>query len=119
MSVLALITGGIFSWFASTHPDGLEWSMGKISGREELPPKETVLHKYLSKLQEKMAFLPDYGFKKPEAAEPEKAESEKEAWPAVSSGTSVSGIIGGMFTMGIVVAIGLAIKLFRKKSVIS
>ncbi|MEW6087922.1 MAG: energy-coupling factor ABC transporter permease [bacterium] len=115
ISVLALITGGILSWFASTHPDGLEWSMGKTSGREELPPKETVFHDNLSKLQEKTAFLPDYGFKKPETAEPEKAEPEKEAWPAVSGGTSVSGIIGGIFTLGITVLIGFVIKFFRKK----
>ncbi|MDD5772032.1 MAG: energy-coupling factor ABC transporter permease [bacterium] len=116
MSVLALITGGMLSWFASTHPDGLEWSMGKISGREELPPKEDIFHKTLSKLQEKTAFLPDYGFKKPEMAEPEKAESEKEAWPAVSGGTSIAGILGGILTLGITILIGSVIKFFRKRS---
>ena len=31
----AIVTGGALSWFASTHPDGLEWSIDKITGRGE------------------------------------------------------------------------------------
>ena len=118
MSILALITGGIFSWFASTHPDGLEWSMGKVSGLEELPPKKTALHKYLTKLQGKTAFLPDYGLPGSEAVEPEKSGSEKESWPAISGGTSISGIIGGILTLGITILIGFMIKSFRKKELL-
>ncbi|MFZ4855102.1 MAG: energy-coupling factor ABC transporter permease [Desulfuromonadaceae bacterium] len=30
----ALLTGGILSWFASGHPDGLEWSIAKVTGQE-------------------------------------------------------------------------------------
>lgn len=118
IGVLALITGGILSWFASTHPDGLEWSMGKIKGREELPPRETVLHKNLSKLQEKTAFLPDYGFGKQESPEPENAENKKESWLVISGGTSVSGIIGGIFTLGLTILIGYMIKFFRKRNLV-
>ena len=33
---VTLVTGGIVSWFASAHPDGLEWSISKITGREEM-----------------------------------------------------------------------------------
>ena len=33
--VLAVITGGALSWFASTHPDGLEWSIEKVTGKGE------------------------------------------------------------------------------------
>ncbi|MBI4649892.1 energy-coupling factor ABC transporter permease [Candidatus Desantisbacteria bacterium] len=114
IGVLALITGGIFSWFASTHPDGLEWSLGKISGQEELPPKETELHKNLSRLQEKTAFLPDYSFGKQESREPENA-----SWLAVSGGTSVSGIIGGIFSLGLTILIGIVIKFFRKRNLVN
>ena len=28
----AVVLGGIVSWFASTHPDGLEWSIAKVTG---------------------------------------------------------------------------------------
>lgn len=30
--VTAAMLGGVISWFASTHPDGLEWSIAKVSG---------------------------------------------------------------------------------------
>ena len=39
MAVLAVVTGGAFSWFASTHPDGLEWSIEKIYGKPEVPER--------------------------------------------------------------------------------
>lgn len=29
----ALLVGGVLSWFASTKPDGLEWSIAKVTGR--------------------------------------------------------------------------------------
>ena len=34
--VAALLTGGIISWFASENPDGLEWAIAKVTGKEEL-----------------------------------------------------------------------------------
>ena len=39
-AALAVITGGGLSWFASTHPDGLEWSIQKVTGRPGLPEAE-------------------------------------------------------------------------------
>ena len=63
LGIAAVITGGMLSWFASTNPDGLEWSMFKVSGKEELAGS-TGVHHTLGALQEKTAFLPDYGFKK-------------------------------------------------------
>ena len=30
-------TGGVVSWFASAHPDGLEWAIARVTGSEELP----------------------------------------------------------------------------------
>ena len=35
--VVALLTGGMLSWFASANPDGLEWSIEKVFGKPELP----------------------------------------------------------------------------------
>lgn len=34
--IMAVVTGGALSWFASTHPDGLEWSIEKVTGKGEL-----------------------------------------------------------------------------------
>ena len=79
---VALVTGGMISWFASSHPDGLEWSMAKVSGKEELESPGHGIHAYLGNIQKKLAFLPDYSFKKSK-------EEEKEA-SSIDPGTSVS-----------------------------
>lgn len=107
------ITGGILSWFASSNPDGLEWAMFKASGKEELESHERV-HTSLSGIQEKTAFLPDYGFKKSEPVEAGPETAARQAWPAVDSGTSVSGLIGGTLTLLAIVLIGLGLK--RRKA---
>jgi cobalt/nickel transport system permease protein len=97
--VATVILGGIVSWFASTHPDGLEWSMFKVSGKDELPTPAGV-HAQLAGIQNKTAFLPDYGFRT-------KAQEEKAAsWPAPSAGTSLSGLVGGGVTLVLVVSAG-------------
>jgi cobalt/nickel transport system permease protein len=31
--IMAVITGGWLSWFASTHPTGMEWSIEKVTGK--------------------------------------------------------------------------------------
>ena len=102
----ALITGGVLSWFASVCPDGLEWSMFKTSGKEELETHEK-LHNVLSDIQGKTAFLPDYAFKKIES-KPEAAASP--LWPAIDPVTSLSGLVGGGLTFLMVVLIGLMLK---------
>jgi cobalt/nickel transport system permease protein len=110
----AAVLGGAASWFASTHPDGLEWSMMRVSGKEELETPEKGIHASLSEIQEKTAILPDYGFKKTDDEPAE--ESDEATWPAVDIGTSVSGIVGGAFTLLLAVGVGAAVKLaYRKK----
>lgn len=107
--VVAAITGGALSWFASANPDGLEWAMFKVSGKEELENSGKV-HSSLAAFQEKTAFLPDYGFKKAEPANVEPEAEAKVSWPAVDPGTSVSGLVGGALTLLMAVLIGLGLK---------
>jgi len=119
--ILTVVTGGALSWFASTHPDGLEWSMFYTSGSEELESPADGVHPMLAWLQEKTAFLPDYGFKGSEsdalaqadrnAPRPEPAGDQ--AWPAVNAGTSVSGLVGGAITLFVVVLIGFGLRRLR------
>lgn len=33
VAILAALTAGVLSWFASSHPDGLEWSISRITGK--------------------------------------------------------------------------------------
>ncbi|MDA8121296.1 MAG: energy-coupling factor ABC transporter permease [Deltaproteobacteria bacterium] len=112
--VLAVVTGGALSWFASTHPDGLEWSIERVTGKGELPEQEHGIPAVLKGLQEKTALLPDYGFKPPEGKS--KAKEETPAWPNVDAGTSLSGLIGGGLVLATALGIGWAIRAFRGKA---
>ena len=110
---LALITGGALSWFASTHPDGLEWSIEKVTGREVLPDQEHGIAPVLKSIQEKTAFLPDYRFKP--AGSDAKKEKEDPAWPGIDSGTSTAGVIGAAIVLGMILLIGLGIRSSRRR----
>lgn len=113
-AVLAVMTGGVLSWFASTHPDGLEWSIEKVTGKGELPEQEQGIALALKGLQEKTAFLPGYGFKSSENG-PKKEEAPP-ARPGIEAGTSVAGLIGAAIVLGMVVLIGMGIRSFRRRS---
>jgi len=108
----AILTGAVLSWFASSHPDGLEWSMFKTSGKEELETSDKV-HQTMSGIQSKTAFLPDYGFKTSE-----RQTHAKEKWPAVNGGTSLSGLVGGSMTLLLAVFMGFMINIKKRKTII-
>ena len=104
---VAVLTGGALSWFASTHPDGLEWSIQGVTGKEEVEAPKAGAHGVMAALQEKLAFLPDYDFKKPAG----EAEAKKEeSWPDVNPGKSLAGLLGGLITLLLVGAIGFGLK---------
>ena len=108
--VLAMMTGAVFSWFASPHPDGLEWSIEKITGQSELREAEHGIVPLLKRIQEKTAFLPDYNFRSPEPEPDENAS----AWPGIDGGTSAAGLIGGAIVLGAVALIGAGIRFLRR-----
>jgi len=103
----AAVTGAALSWFASANPDGLEWSMFRAAGTEELTSPSNSVHHSLATIQDKTAFLPDYTFKTRDAEDAAEAEP---SWPTVDPGTSVSGLVGGALTLVVAVLIGLAAK---------
>jgi cobalt/nickel transport system permease protein len=115
---LALFTGGALSWFASTNPDGLEWSIFETSGEEELQAADEI-HEFFGQLQEKIAFLPDYNFKHTPASEQPvtgKTESSTETtWPAVDTGTSIAGIVGSFITLILAFFIGKGLQVAAKR----
>jgi cobalt/nickel transport system permease protein len=95
----SLLIGGCFSWFASEHPDGLEWSIARITGTEELPETGLREHKILAAVQEKTSILPDYAL--PGGAG--HGHSQR-------IGKSLSGIVGGTLTLVICALIGFALR---------
>lgn len=116
--LIVVLTGGALSWFASTNPDGLEWSIEKTFGKPELPEQEHGIMPALKTIQESTAFLPDYGFRKPEAKEEGADAGKQEAsWPAIDAGASFSGIIGSMIVLAAVFVIGFTIRAIRRKTI--
>ncbi|MHB1421145.1 MAG: energy-coupling factor ABC transporter permease [Bacillota bacterium] len=114
LALAAALFAGVFSWFASANPDGLEWAMFKTAGIEELQAPDGI-HQTLSEIQSKTALLPDYGFKVPENESEQSAEGGEASWPAVSGGNSVAGIIGGALTLAFAALIGFTVSLLKKK----
>lgn len=109
-AIMAIVTGGILSWFASTHPDGLEWSIGKIYGNAELPESGKGILAKLKNIQEKITILPDYNFP---SGKDEKPAGAEDTWPAINAGTSLSGIIGSMIVLGMIIVLGFGIKAIK------
>jgi cobalt/nickel transport system permease protein len=100
--------------------------MFHVSGKAELEAPEKGLHSLLGALQKKIAFLPDYSFKKAEEeigpaksheeneiAKPE--EGKEESWPNVSVGRSFSGLIGGAMVMVLSGLIGFGVRKFQHR----
>ncbi len=96
---LTALIGGALSLFASSFPDGLEWSMEKVAGTAELENTDAV-HSFFAGIVDKTAFLPDYAFKGSDAA----------------AGTSVSGILGCLIVAVVMILIAMLIKNIRVKN---
>jgi cobalt/nickel transport system permease protein len=105
LACLALATGGLLSWFASPNPDGLEWSIERITGKPEVNADTSSVHQTLAQVQQQIAPMPDYKFA---AATGESAAQP--AWPAVDAGTSVAGVLGGLGTLILVTGIGYLVR---------
>ena len=114
LAMFAVVAGGMLSWFASTHPDGLEWAIKGVSGQAELEAPKAGVHGAMAWMQEKLAFLPDYNFKKPAEEKEGKPAEEKGGkegeWPEVSAGKSLAGIVGAALTLLMAGAIGLGLR---------
>lgn len=121
MVALMVFTGGVLSWFASGYDDGLEWSISKTlnqatsqgAAAEKELAGEGGIYQFTEEIQSITALLPDYGFKADEASTENSKPStttEEDSWPNVSTGTSFSGIVGGILTMILCLAAGIGIK---------
>lgn len=117
LAVLAVLTGGLFSWFASSHPDGLEWSIEKVTGKPEVDTEDT-LHQTFARLQAGIAPMPDYQFALADEASTDSTDGAEaaEAWPAIDAGTSTAGVLGGLGTLALVVAVGYLLRPRRART---
>ncbi len=102
LGVLTILVGGGLSLFASSYPDGLEWSIGKTLSEGESIEEDATGSAYeaAARVQEATAVMPDYAFKDSDSA----------------AGTSVAGIVGSLVTLGLAVGAGAVIARVRRKT---
>jgi cobalt/nickel transport system permease protein len=100
LGVCALVTGGLLSLFASSRPDGLEWSIEKITGSTDIEAKGAAFERAAA-LQDAVAFMPDYDYR----------EAEKKT---AGAGTTAAGIVGSLITCVIAGALGAALYLLKR-----
>lgn len=96
---MAAVIAGALSLVASSLPDGLEWSIAKLTGATEVESVGGV-YDFFASIQDKLAILPDYGFKSSDTI----------------AGTSFSGIVGGAVVILLCVVCCNLFKFFRKKA---
>jgi len=99
--VATIFIGGFLSIYASSNPDGLEWSIKGVTGTTELAADSSV-HSAAENLQDKTTILPDYNLK-------DKLQVDN------AVGTSISGMVGALFTLTLAGLIGVIILIFKKK----
>lgn len=98
LAVAAAFIGGILSLVASSYPDGLEWSIERLTGSTEIESAASGVYQTAGAIQEATSLLPDYAFKGSESI----------------LGTTVSGIVGGLIVVALCVGACYLFKFFRK-----
>ncbi len=88
LALLAVVTGGVLSFYASSDPDGLEWSMERTAGTTELERTDSV-HETASQVQNQTAIMADYDYE-----------------DGQGKGTGTAGILGAGLTCALVLVAG-------------
>jgi cobalt/nickel transport system permease protein len=98
LAVAAAVIGGLVSLVASSNPDGLEWSIAKLTGTTELESSADGIYQASDSIQKATSLLPDYAFKSSESA----------------LGTTLSGLIGCLVVVAFCIGACYLFKFFRK-----
>ena len=101
LAIAAVLVGGGLSLFASSNPDGLEWSIANVTGSEELESDGSV-QASAAQIQDSTAFLPDYGF----------ADADESS---AAGGTATAGIVGVVCTFALAGGVAWIISRTKKK----
>jgi len=117
----SLLLSGVVCWFASTHPDGLEWAYqkhtyaGAVS--EPVRPAEGLMAA-VDSWQAKWSLMADYSRRPvPLGEEPSKSEKAPEnptGWGKADGWKSLAGLLGTGVTMVILYATSVVIRRRRK-----
>lgn len=115
LALAALTMATVLAWFASPHPDGLEWSVARVTGQEESPHEPGRLVAALQHVQERVALFPDYAPRSPPEVAAEAPGAVESDWPAVSGGGALAGLAGALLTGGVTVLTAALILLLRRR----
>jgi cobalt/nickel transport system permease protein len=102
--VTALLLAGLVSWFASSQPDGLEWSCGERPGK----PTETAIRNdsravaAVDEWQSRWAPMADYTRRDAPLGRLPSAKPHPAPWPNPDAWRSLAGLLGTGLTLGIV-----------------
>lgn len=97
MGAAAVVLAGGLSLLASELPDGLEWSLERMTGSTELESADSSIYALSEAVQSVTALLPDYNFAGSESA----------------AGTSLAGVVGAVIVMLLIFAGGKILRSFR------
>ena len=99
LGICAVLIGGGLSLVASQYPDGLEWSIERLTGSADVQASGST-YDTAEKIQEKTAVLPDYSFQDSDSA----------------LGTTFSGLLGSAVVVIVCIGACCLFRFFRKSS---
>ncbi len=108
--VAAALTAGVLSSFASSSPDGLEWSLARGATEQVDHPATGSVARWLGWLQARTAVLP--GYDRP-ATKVSGASATHPASGRIDPWTSASGLVGGAAVLVLALGAGLLIRSAR------
>jgi cobalt/nickel transport system permease protein len=103
--VTAMLLAGVASWFASTLPDGLEWSyLGhRYASAEKVVENGSPVVAAVEQWQRKWSPMTDYTRREsPLGQLPSEAADSIERWPNFDGWRSLAGVMGTLVTLGVI-----------------
>jgi len=114
--IAALVAGVGLSWFSSKYPDGLEWSVLRVTGTGEVREPDGEVHRSLAELQEKITILPNYNIDKEVKRDGTDIGEGSTARAPAGMGTPLSGLVGGVLTLFLAGIVWLFLKRRRVRT---
>ncbi len=110
--VTALLMAGVVSWFASTLPDGLEWSYleHRYGTVEQNVRNESPIVGAVDQWQSKWSLMSDYTSREAPLGTLPTAEGKSSAWPNISGWRSLAGVLGTIITLCVLYGVSRMIR---------
>ena len=110
----ALLLAGMVSWFASTWPDGLEWSYleHRYPAAEKAVANRSAIVAAVQRWQSRWSPLSDYSRREAPLGQLPSQEAGQRAptWPNADGWRSAAGVLGTLLTLGILYALSRLIR---------